>query len=128
MARASKSKRFEQSADELWSRVGGWGTIHQWHPAVTATEVSQDGSRRTLTLADGGVIIEKLLEQGERSYSYRFEESPLPVKDYSATIRVRPDDGGSTLEWEGTFEPAGVSESEAVELIEGIYQAGLDAL
>lgn len=128
MVQAKRSKQFEESADELWSRVGGWGSLHEWHPAVKATKVSDDGSLRTLTLADGRIVIEKLLEQGERSYSYRIEESPLPVKNYRATIRVRAEGGGSVLEWEGTFEPAGVSDSEAVELIEGIYQASLDAL
>ena len=126
MAKAKRSRRLDRSADELWSRVGGWGTIHEWHPAISATKV--EGTRRTLTLGDGGVILETLLEQGERSYSYRFDESPLPVKDYRATIRVRADGGGSLVEWEGTFEPAGISDAQAVELIEGIYQAGLDAL
>jgi hypothetical protein len=128
MVQATRSKRFDRSAEELWKRVGGWDSIHKWHPAVKSTDVSKDGSLRTLTLGDGAILVEKLLEQGKRSYSYRFEESPLPVKNYRATIQVRADGGGSILEWAGTFDPAGISESDAVNLIEGIYQAGLDAL
>ncbi len=128
LSQAKRSRKFERSADDLWGRVGGWGSIHEWHPAVKSTDVSEDGSVRTLTLGDGAVIVEKLLERNERSYSYRFEESPLPVKDYRATFQVRADGDGSVVEWEGTFEPAGISDAEAVELIEGIYQAGLDAL
>ncbi|MBW3584157.1 MAG: SRPBCC family protein [Euryarchaeota archaeon] len=128
MVTARRSKRFTQSPTELWKRMGGWGTIHDWHPAVASTEVSADGSLRTLTLADGATLVERLMGQDEHSYSYAFVEAPLPVKDYRATIRVRPDEAGSMVEWEGTFSAAGISDPEAVALIEGIYQAGLDAL
>jgi hypothetical protein len=37
-------------------------------------------------------------------------------------------DGTSTLEWSSSFLPAGVPETEAVKVIEGIYQAGFDNL
>lgn len=128
MAKASRNKRYDVSADDMWKRIGGWGTMHEWHPAVTATEVSDDGSRRTLTLGDGATILEGLVEEGEHSYTYRFEETPLPVKDYTATISVREDGDGCVVDWEGSFEPDGADEAAAVEIIAGIYQAGLDAL
>jgi hypothetical protein len=35
---------------------------------------------------------------------------------------------GSQVEWSGQFEASEVSDSEAVELVEGIYRAGLDNL
>ena len=128
MARVSKTKRIEVAPEELWKKVGGWGSIHEWHPAIASTEVSEDGAGRVLTLGDGGVIRERRLNEGERSYTYRFEESPLPVKDYESTIKVLAEGDGSVMEWEGTFEPDGVDEPQAVELMGGIYQAGLDAL
>lgn len=128
MVNVSRSKRFDASADEMWARVGGWESIHKWHPAIAATEATEDGSGRTLTLDDGGIIVETLLDEGERSYTYRFEKSPLPVEDYRATLSVRPDDEGSIVEWAGEFEPAGIEDAEAAELVGGIYQAGLDAL
>lgn len=38
-------------------------------------------------------------------------------------------DGKScTVEWSSSFEPAGASESEAVKVIRGIYEAGFDNL
>lgn len=40
----------------------------------------------------------------------------------------RETDDDDSVEWEGTFDPAGVNEPKAVEVIEGIYQAGLDSL
>lgn len=128
MATAKFSRQLAQSPKEIWNRMGGWATIHDWHPAVASTEVSADGSQRTLTLADGATLLERLVKQDEHSYSYLFVKSPLPVKDYRATIRVRPTENGSTVEWEGTFSPDGISETDAVALIEGIYKAGLDAL
>lgn len=128
MAEVSRSKQLDSSPDEVWKKIGGWATIHEWHPAIAATEVSEDGSSRTLTLGDGGVVRETRLDQGERSYTYRFDESPLPVKDYRSTIQVIPDGEGSLVKWEGTFEAAGVDDAEAVELLGGLYQAGLDSL
>lgn len=75
-----------------------------------------------------GVIVERLLDRGERAHTYALKESPLPGKEYSATIRVRPEGAGSIMEWEGKSEAAGVDEPQAVELMAGIYRAALDAL
>jgi hypothetical protein len=59
----------------------------------------------------------------------RVDESPLPVDHLVGTVRVR-DEGepACVVEREATFEPAGIPEGEAVELVSGIFQAGLDAL
>ncbi len=61
---------------------------------------------------------------------YSIVESPLPVGDYLATLRVRDrDDGAScTVEWSSEFEPVGAPEPDAVKVIEGIYQAGFENL
>jgi hypothetical protein len=52
----------------------------------------------------------------------------LPVANYLATLKVSEHQEGSQVEWSGEFDPAGVSESEAVRLVHGIYRAGLDHL
>lgn len=50
------------------------------------------------------------------------------MENLVGTLRVR-DEGESAcvVDWEATFEPAGIPEDEAVELVGGIFQAGLDA-
>jgi hypothetical protein len=129
---AHYSKETAATPESAWSAIGGFCGIASWHPAVAGCEEStKDGATyRTLTLADGAKLVEKLVERNDaaRSYTYTIEEGPLPVAGYHSTIKVVPSDNGSTLDWSGTFEAKGVSDSEAVEIITGIYQAGLDAL
>ena len=86
----------------------------------------------TLSRSWWGTIVERLesVDDGERVYSYSIESGPLPVADYSATIRVREGEDGSTsvVEWTSEFNAAGVPEGDAVGVIQGIYQAGFDNL
>jgi Polyketide cyclase / dehydrase and lipid transport len=120
------------SPEAAWSTIGGFCGIASWHPAVAACEQStKDGATyRTLTLGDGAKLVEKLIERDDRarSYTYSIEEGPLPVAGYRSTIKVVPSGNGSVLDWAGTFEAKGVSGSEAVKIVTGIYKAGLDAL
>jgi hypothetical protein len=129
---AHYSKEVAAAPDAAWSTIGGFCGIASWHPAVTACEEqTKDGATyRTLTLADGAKLVEKLVARDDaaRSYTYTIEEGPLPVAGYQSTIKVLPSANGSILDWSGTFEAKGVSDSEAVEIVTGIYQAGLDAL
>ncbi len=43
-------------------------------------------------------------------------------------IRVVDDNGQSKVEWESEFEAAGAPDGDAMEVIQGIYQAGFDNL
>ena len=57
------------------------------------------------------------------------ESGPLPVANYTAEITVRDDGkGGSEVEWSSDFEAQGVGDQDAVQAIQGVYQAGLDNL
>lgn len=129
---AHYSKVTAAAPERAWSTIGGFCGIASWHPAIVACEEStKDGAAyRTLTLADGAKLVEKLVERDDaaRSYTYTIEEGPLPVAGYRSTIKVLPSESGSILDWSGTFDAKGVSESEAVEIVTGIYQGGLDAL
>ena len=68
-----------------------------------------------------------------RSYSYSFLEAPFPVTDHLATLRVHQTDGGkgSRVQWSCRFQPNGVSEHEAsqlIQMIQGIFDDGLKEL
>ena len=58
------------------------------------------------------------------------QAGPLPVANYTATIRVHEDDDGgkSVVEWSGEFDAVGVPENDAIGAMQGVYQAGLDNL
>jgi len=119
------------TADEVWKLIGGFNTLPDWHPEIEKSELEEEGSMRRLSLVGGGTIMEKLekLDDNERLYSYSIIDSPLPVSNYVATIRVKEDgEGKTTVEWSSEFEAEGAAENEAKDIIAGIYQAGFDNL
>jgi|KNS12BottometaT_FD_k123_112675_2 hypothetical protein len=64
-----------------------------------------------------------------RSYTYSIISSPLPINNYTSTLRVLEDeDGKATVEWSSEFDSAGAPESDAMKIVEGIYSAGFDNL
>ena len=131
MAKVSLNTRLGVSADKAWELIGGFNALPDWHPAVEKSELEKEGQERILTLAGGGRIVERLerSDDAERVYSYSILNSPLPVANYKATIRVRDTEGGACdVEWSSEFDPAGAPEADAVKVIEGIFQAGLDNL
>ena len=85
---------------------------------------------RTLTTVDGGVLVEKRVQYSDEgmSYTYQILESPLPVQDYVSTLAVMGMGAGSMITWSGEFAAKGAPDDKAVEVITGIYQAGLEAL
>ena len=98
--------------------------------AVEGSELEEGGTVRKVTLVYGVTILEKLEYHSDesRECSYSIVTSPLQVANYMATLKVTKHEEGSQVEWSGEFDPSGVSESEAVELVQGIYRAGLDHL
>ena len=87
---------------------------------------------RRLANPGGDTIVERLVafDHAARSYSYSILQAPFPVTDYLSTLHVRETDGGtgSRVEWSGRFTPKGVSDQEACQLFQGIYEDGLKAL
>jgi hypothetical protein len=112
---------------KVWAKVGEWCAIKDWHPAIASCTSERPGYR-TLTLKDGGRIVEKQTSRGRltSSYSYEIIDSPLPVQNYTATLTARGAKGGTELVWTAKFEPKGKPEAEAVSVIKGIFTGGLD--
>lgn len=118
---------------KLWTKIGPFCAIKDWHPAIAKCERTREKLTffRTLTLKDGGKIKEKLTDMSKGGYSYAIVDSPLPVKDYTATIKVAPsptDSKQSVITWTAKFEPKDKPEAEAKGVIEGIFKAGLDGI
>lgn len=129
MPKVSMSADLQASADDVWRMIGGFNALPDWHPAVEKSELKKEGQERVLSLAGGGKIVERLerLSETEREYSYQITESPLPVANYKATIKVKDGPDGCTVEWSSDFESIG-GDNEAMKAIEGIYQTGFDNL
>ncbi len=130
MPKVSMSQNLNVSADQLWQMIGRFNALPDWHPGVEKSELTKQGETRKLSLVGGGSIIEKLEHKDDhsRTYTYSIVDSPLPVKNYTATLKVTGEGDNATVEWSSEFEAAGVAENDAMKTIEGVYQAGLDNL
>jgi len=131
MAKIDMKIDLNVAPDEVWKLIGGFNTLPDWHPAIEKSELEEEGSMRRLSLVGGGTVVEKLLklDDKERVYSYSIIDSPLPVANYVATIRVKDDgEGNTTVEWSSEFVAEGAAENEAMDVIAGIYQTGFDNL
>ena len=130
MTKVSLSAKLPAPAAKVWKIIGGFNALPDWLPPVKASKLDAGGKVRTLDLAGGGTVTEKLetLDDEKHVYSYSITNSPLPVANYLATIKVSEDGEGSTIEWSSEFSPAGASETEARKVIEDVYQAGFENL
>jgi len=132
MAKVDMSLTLNAPAEKIWSLIGGFNALASWHPAVARSEEIKEGgkTRRKLSLAGGGEIVEELERHDNKShaYSYRIVSGPLPVKGYVSELKVADQGAGRcTVHWSSSFEPTG-PEASAVAAIRGVYQAGFDSL
>jgi hypothetical protein len=134
MTSISMETGLNTSADIVWQTIRDFNGLTKFIPAIvqSSMEGSGVGAVRTLTLKDGAQIIEKL-ESIEENVSYTLNysivSSPLPLKNYLATMQVQ-DIGNNRCKvaWFSRFEPVGTTEKEAQEIIRGIYSVGFDGL
>ena len=131
MAKVSMHSAVNMSADELWKMIGQFNALPDWHPAVTSSKLEDGGKLRRLSILGGAEIVERLekIDDGDRLYRYSIVSGPLPVANYTATLRVTDDGKGkATIEWSSEFDPAGASETDASAAVQDIYKMGLDNL
>jgi uncharacterized protein YndB with AHSA1/START domain len=140
MARAHASSVINAPIEKVWKRIRDFNALADWHPGIAKSTIEggrpsdQVGCVRALTLQDGGVIREQLLEMSDLGfhYSYAILEGPLPVKNYRATLRLRRvSDGDRTFaEWSASFDPDPAEKQAETEAFIGnaVFQGGFDAL
>src|SRR5690606_40654386 len=112
-----------------------FGGVAQWGgPALQSCTVEGAGvgAVRRIGLPGGLAIAERLeaLDDAGRTLSYAtVGKSPIPVKDYLATIRIVEDGPqASRVDWSSTFEPDGASAEQAQALVRGVYTGGIAGL
>ncbi|MGH8363809.1 MAG: SRPBCC family protein, partial [Pseudomonas sp.] len=125
MAKASAVIEIPVSAEQVWQLVGGFNSLPDWLPFIVKSEPSEGGRVRHLQTADGGVVVERLqrFDDAARTYSYSISESPFPVSEYLATLKVEAlGDSSAKVTWSGVFTPvAGVTDAAVEELFTGVY-------
>jgi hypothetical protein len=130
-ATLSRSVDVQGDPAAVWSMIGPFCAIKDWHPAIGACSLDgRSTPTRTLVTKDGkATFVELQTGHAARSYSYTFVSSPLPVSHYSSTITVRGKaHNASTVTWSGTYTPDPGREAAADAALSGIYESGLAAI
>ena len=136
--KVSESVEINAPAEIVWGLAGDFGNLGAFHPAVAKTEIVE-GTKRVLTLQDGGKINETLTAYSAKKTmkSYKITESVLPVSDYTATFKViAMGKSKSKVVWNAAFKRAdqaatpaeGKDDATATKTITGVFRGGLDNL
>jgi polyketide cyclase/dehydrase/lipid transport protein len=139
VAKIFRSSVINAPIDEVWAKIRDFNALPDWHPAFTDSHIENDepgdkvGSIRNFNLKDGGNIRERLLTLSDVKHlcTYTILESPLPLQNYVATLRLAPvTDGNRTYaEWTAEFNCRLEEEDGLVKTIgDGVFQGGFDAL
>ena len=139
MARVYTSSVVNGPAAKVWERVRDFNALPRWHPAIRESRIENGepsdkvGCVRDFTLQNGDRIREKLLGLSDYDMfcTYAILESPMPLTNYLATLRLTPiTDGDRTFaEWTAEFDCAPEAEADLVAGIgRNVFQAGFDAL
>jgi hypothetical protein len=139
MPRIVKSTIINAPTDRVWAVLRDFNGHDRWHPAVATSAIERGyssdkiGCIRRFRLADGGELREQLLALSdlEQSFSYCLLDTPIPLFNYVAHVRLLPvTDGDRTFwHWECRFTTRAGEEARLVAMVgEEIYQAGFDAV
>ena len=139
MPRVYVSSIIDAPVARIWEKVRDFNALPRWHPAIRDSRIENGepsdrvGCIRDFHLQNGDRIRERLLGLSDYDYfcTYSILESPMPLENYIATLRLTPvTDGDRTFaEWTAEFDCA---EEAAADLVSGIgqnvFQAGFNAL
>lgn len=139
MARVYVSSIIDAPVAKVWAKVRDFNALPRWVPAVRESRIENGepadkvGCVRDFHLQNGDHLRERLLGLSDYDMfcTYSILESPMPLTDYIATLRLTPvTDGDKTfVEWTAEFECAPELAADLVSGIgTGVFQAGFDSL
>jgi hypothetical protein len=125
--------------DRVWAVLRDFNSHDRWHPAVVRSRMENDvdgdvvGGVRGFSLTDGAELREQLLRHSDRehTYTYCILDSPLPLFDYVATVRLKPvTDGNQTFwDWRSQFRGPDDRATEMGNLVgRRVFEAGFTGL
>ena len=137
--KVKRSTIIECPADAVWAVLRDFNGHDQWHPAVAESQIERSresdrvGCVRKFVLQDGSELREQLLALSdvEQSFSYCLLDTPIPLFNYVAHVRLFPvtDDDFTFWEWESTFNTIDDREQELHDMVAAeIYEAGFQSI
>ena len=139
MVKIVKSTIMEAPVEAVWEVLRDFNGHDRWHPAVADSHIERGqssdkvGCVRRFHLVDGSELREQLLtlSDADMVFTYCLLDTPVPLLNYVAHVRLTPvTDGDLTFwEWESRFDtPAGEEQRLKDMVSEQIYQAGFEAV
>jgi len=139
MVRVTRSTVLASPIERVWEVLRDFNGFDRWHPAIATSETErgapadQVGCVRRLRLKDGSELREQLLTLSdlEQCFSYCLLDTPIPLFNYVAHVRLVPvTDGNRTFwSWQGQFTTRRGEEQAMARLVgEDIFQAGFAAI
>jgi hypothetical protein len=139
MVRVVKSTVIDAPVEAVWDVLRDFNGHDRWHPIVADSVVEKGwtsdriGCVRRFHLADGSELRELLLtlSDADMAFSYCLLDTPVPLLNYVAHVRLSPvTDGDRTFwHWESRFDTPPGREAELQRMVaENVYQGGFDAI
>lgn len=139
MPRVIRSTIIDAPVDRLWAVLRDFNGHDRYHPIVAQSAIERGhapdkvGCVRRFTLQDGSELREQLLSLSdlEMSYSYCLFDTPIPLFNYVAHVRLLPvtDGNRSFWHWESRFTTPEGRERELAEKVgNDVYSAGMEAV
>jgi hypothetical protein len=139
MVRAYRSSVINAPIEKVWAIVRDFNGLPSWHPVIAKSEIEGGragdavGSVRSFYRQDGGHLREQLLALSDvdHTFTYSILVSPMPVKNYVATVRLtRVTVGNRTFgEWWADFDvTSGPEEVMVAQIGDGVFVGGFDAI
>jgi mxaD protein len=134
------------TVEKTWDAVKRFDAIADWHPDVKESSGDgrhESGGIRTLTLHNGGQLVEELdyYSDKDHEYSYRLKKENVeafPTSSYSMEIQVKPGDAEGTALVTmksrfyrgdtGNTPPEKLNDEAAVKAVTAFLKNGLDGL
>ncbi|MEE9331080.1 MAG: SRPBCC family protein [Methylophilaceae bacterium] len=127
---------------KVWAMVKDIANVQAWLPTVESAKVEKKGADtfRTLTLKNGGKVIERVKSIDDDNMKVKFEViEGVPASNYNPYISVKkgPNAGESEVRYFHRFYrfypqnppiPEGQDEAAAIKFIEDTYGPGLENL
>ncbi len=111
MARVYASSVIGASATRVWARVRDFNGLPNWHPAIAESRIENGepsdkvGCIRAFSLRNGDRLREQMLGLSDYDMfcTYSILDSPMPLTNYVATLRLTPitDQDRCFIEWSG---------------------------
>ncbi|MFZ2451027.1 MAG: SRPBCC family protein [Methylovulum miyakonense] len=144
--KAKESVTVDAPVATVWEAVKSFDGIANWHPYVkhsTGDGKHESGGTRTITLQNGGQLVEELdfYSDKDHEYSYRLKTENVqafPASSYSVTLQVSPgsDASHSTVVLKSRFyrgdtgntPPENLNDEAAVKAMNSFFKNGLAGL